>query len=467
MSHNKTVRALEQKLEERDEAFSQLLENFKKLKAEYEKQHYKMKEMEKQIDVLTNSLQTANDSEEDYSDPEELDQNPTENMDTTEAPTLTQKKRKEPSPIDDSPPPTKKVIVDQRYNDNFPTLPPKTPNPSISLNMPHSFKNPPPPQKHHTTPDTTPKASAASSKRENYVPPIILRDSNLWNHLSLHLKKNKISYERAKSTEEGIKIHPTTADDYRKIIKHLDEKKYPYHTFQLPQDKHLHVVIRGIPTSYTPEEVKEELEHQNYHPQAVFRMTKRDKQPIPLILTLIPKTEHHIFQITNIFGLSVRMESLKNTSKQNQCRNCQKFGHGQQMCKAAPKCLKCGEDHHTTTCQKPRDIPAVCANCRGAHPANYRGCPKHPNNIKKTTSSKNPETEQQNRNRSFAEVVNKNKIWDQQAPPTTAKHQQPTQEQTPNITDAILSIQNFAAQFSQMAMQLSRAFAPLVSPPKI
>lgn len=55
------------------------------------------------------------------------------------------------------------------------------------------------------------------------------------------------------------------------------------------------------------------------------------------------------------------------------------------------KSHQCTPHHYTTTCQKPRDTPAVCVNCRGAHPANYRGCSQHPNNVNKTKVRKSPE----------------------------------------------------------------------------
>ncbi|KAG8239610.1 hypothetical protein J437_LFUL019309, partial [Ladona fulva] len=37
-------------------------------------------------------------------------------------------------------------------------------------------------------------------------------------------------------------------------------------------------------------------------------------------------------------------------------------------------CVKCGDNHFSNDCTKPITTPAICANCRGSHPANYRGC---------------------------------------------------------------------------------------------
>lgn len=37
-------------------------------------------------------------------------------------------------------------------------------------------------------------------------------------------------------------------------------------------------------------------------------------------------------------------------------------------------CVKCGDQHNSVSCKKPRMIPATCALCAGPHPANYKGC---------------------------------------------------------------------------------------------
>ncbi|KAJ8909265.1 hypothetical protein NQ315_012358 [Exocentrus adspersus] len=39
---------------------------------------------------------------------------------------------------------------------------------------------------------------------------------------------------------------------------------------------------------------------------------------------------------------------------------------------------KCGADHETGRCEKPREEPARCAHCSGPHPASYRGVPSIP-----------------------------------------------------------------------------------------
>lgn len=76
-------------LQKRDQEFDLLLNNFKKLKDEYEKQFHKMKEMEKEIEVLTSALKTNNLEDDLCSDTEENrntahNAEVTENMDVSE-----------------------------------------------------------------------------------------------------------------------------------------------------------------------------------------------------------------------------------------------------------------------------------------------------------------------------------------------------------------------------------------------
>lgn len=267
------------------------------------------------------------------------------------------------------------------------------------------------------------------------------------------MKENTINFDKAKQSDGGIKINPSTSDDYRKIIKYLEQNNLPFHTYQLPEEKHLHVVLRGIPTDISTEEVKEELTTMGFHPKEVYRMKmNKERKPIPLILLLIPKNENEIFNISKVMGLSIRVESLKNKSKTNQCHNCQQYGHGQSNCRAPPKCLQCAGDHHTTTCTKPRDEPATCCNCGGSHPANYSGCIKNPDKYKKENQQPT------NTHTSYANITS------HKTNKSTA-HQSNTDKDAPaiDLTQAIASIQSFAQQFTLLSTQLSKAFAPLMT----
>lgn len=52
-------------------------------------------------------------------------------------------------------------------------------------------------------------------------------------------------------------------------------------------------------------------------------------------------------------------------------------GHTRTYCNHHPRCVRCGDPHDSSQCQKDRTQPAKCALCGGPHPANYKGCSVH------------------------------------------------------------------------------------------
>ena len=54
---------------------------------------------------------------------------------------------------------------------------------------------------------------------------------------------------------------------------------------------------------------------------------------------------------------------------------CQGFGHKAQNCTKKQKCVVCGEAHSHKNCPNKEKRTSKCANCRGPHVPNYRGCP--------------------------------------------------------------------------------------------
>lgn len=65
-----------------------------------------------------------------------------------------------------------------------------------------------------------------------------------------------------------------------------------------------------------------------------------------------------------------------------QCYNCLHLNHSSELCTLDPKYLKCAENHRTNLCPKTANEKCICANCGEEYPANYKGCPRHPFEIK-------------------------------------------------------------------------------------
>ena len=194
-----------------------------------------------------------------------------------------------------------------------------------------------------------------------------------------HLRANKIGFGSANNLQEGIRIHPQTTEDYRFIQDYLDKNGDEYNSFAFPEEKKLYIVLRGVLEHWDTSYIKEELLKQGFKPTNVVRWYRPDGQPSSLVLILLPKEDRgKVFnELTEINGVKIRVETQQSKSRTTQCHRCQLFGHSQAKCTAQPKCVKCAGDHLTSTCTKPKDTAATCANCKGSHSASYQGCPKH------------------------------------------------------------------------------------------
>lgn len=152
----------------------------------------------------------------------------------------------------------------------------------------------------------------------------------------------------------------------------------PYCTFPPPDEKTLRVVIRGVPEHYSEEEIKLDLEFKGHQSEKVVRFKNAEKKPIPLVLVIIPRHDKEIYKLRYVKQFAITVEPQSPKTNIGQCHRCQLFGHAQSRCTATLKCVRCAGSHITADCIKPVNRPPKCANCGGAHPASYRGCPKYP-----------------------------------------------------------------------------------------
>lgn len=171
-----------------------------------------------------------------------------------------------------------------------------------------------------------------------------------------------------------LKLNLTTVFDYRTITKYLSEENIKYHTYQLPEERNLSVVIRNIPTSIPEETIFSALTELKFNVTSVTRLQNRYKSPIPIVAVLLDKSEKNIFSLDRLLHCVISVESRKSDSSIPQCKNCQRFQHTKNFCNLPPRCVKCLENHHYSECTKDKNSPPICVNCNENHSANYRGC---------------------------------------------------------------------------------------------
>ncbi|XP_068622850.1 uncharacterized protein [Battus philenor] len=100
---------------------------------------------------------------------------------------------------------------------------------------------------------------------------------------------HNITCPKAQNTAQGIRIHLTSVDDFRVLTKHLRTVGLSFHTFALPEERILRVVVRGIPVEVSTDAVLDDLAKQGIPMISAKRMTSaRTKKPIPLLMLAPP-----------------------------------------------------------------------------------------------------------------------------------------------------------------------------------
>ncbi|KAJ8963909.1 hypothetical protein NQ317_006924 [Molorchus minor] len=143
-----------------------------------------------------------------------------------------------------------------------------------------------------TGPSSQPAQAPPAPPPKERIPPVILQSKDHWTWLSRALREKKIQYTSAKLVTDGIRIFPATTTDYRQITKILAEAKVGFHTYSLPEERQLRIVIRGLPEDLPEKEIMEDLQDQGYQPTTVQRMrNRRTKNKMPLVLVQLPEAQ--------------------------------------------------------------------------------------------------------------------------------------------------------------------------------
>lgn len=281
--------------------------------------------------------------------------------------------------------------------------------------------------------EATEIASPEAEPKKEKIPPIIFDSPKEWLLHSKALTGLMTGQLKAVSTPLSMRILPDNEEDYRVIQSYLQSKGVAFHTYQLPKDKEVKVVIRGVPFHIPLDDVSEELKTSGHDVVKVARLTTRDGKETPTLLICLKRGPEvrKIYDLTNLFYCRVEVTHYVTRRGLPQCHRCQRFGHSSRYCTRQHRCVKCGADHDTAVCEKTKEEQPTCPNCKGQHPANYRGCPYYKQLMARTTSAGQPKMQQkktithQNKvdGRSWASVANPQ--------PGTSRQQQGTPSPTP------------------------------------
>lgn len=192
------------------------------------------------------------------------------------------------------------------------------------------------------------------------------------------------------NTPNSSGLYLSNKEDWIICKEMFKSKKIEFHTFTWKDEKEHAFVLRGLHQEIEPEEIKDELnENELLHVKNVYRM-RGTKYPAYLVITTADITIRTIEQIRFVQHTKVRWDRHVNNKIIIQCHRCQAWGHATTNCHALPRCLKCAASHLTRDCTKDPNLPAKCANCGEAHPANNTSCPIYQRKIQTLEKNRYP-----------------------------------------------------------------------------
>lgn len=213
-----------------------------------------------------------------------------------------------------------------------------------------------------------------STEVSQKIPPIYVHNIKDFENFHNSLTKMITDELSITQTKYALKINLSSIDDYRHVTKSFDESEIEYHTYQLPSEKPLSIIIRNLPVSISEESVFKALTDLKFSVTSVTRLQNQSKCPIPIVAVLLSISSKEIYSLNRLLHCVVLVEPRKPSKGIPQCTNCQRFSHTKKFCHLPPRCVKCAGDHHFTQCVKEKDTPPKCVNCEKSHPASYRGC---------------------------------------------------------------------------------------------
>lgn len=226
-----------------------------------------------------------------------------------------------------------------------------------------------------------------TEKRDVVLPPPPVNIMNIHDFSVIREIMNdfhKDDYKLAAMNNDRFKINLKDEATYRKLTRKLNDSEVQWYTYENKNDRPIRVMLRGLHCSTPTSDIKEDLKMQNLDVIDVVNILKKprvseneEKTPLPLFMASFGNKESidNIYNIRYILNTKVKVESLrKNNMIIPQCKRCQGFNHTQKYCAREPRCVSCAGKHLSVLCNVEKTKPAFCINCKGQHPANYRGC---------------------------------------------------------------------------------------------
>ncbi|GFW79250.1 nucleic-acid-binding protein from transposon X-element [Trichonephila clavipes] len=154
------------------------------------------------------------------------------------------------------------------------------------------------------------------------------------------------------------------------------------YVIQPKKNKHIKVVIKGLPHYTKSQDIVTDLEELGYTVTSCNQLiSKRTKLELLFFLVIMPRNSQNptIFDLSSLGYMEIKVEgySIRGIT---QCYRCNNFFQTTANCYMDLRYLKCGKDHPTKDCDiKERQGNPYCINCEVyGHTACYTKCPRFP-----------------------------------------------------------------------------------------
>ncbi|CAK1553809.1 unnamed protein product [Leptosia nina] len=233
------------------------------------------------------------------------------------------------------------------------------------------------------SPRPQPAATTTAAAAAPRYPPLVVEVLPDWTTHFRALRDRLGHAPNARPFGRGVRFSPKDGEEYRIVQRYLTEleknQKVSWFSYSLPAERDLKVAIRGLPADTDPQLIMQELKSLGFEPEHAQRIQASQGRPGCLFLVILKKTPGLTPAIFNQEELlcmpGVTVEAWRGKRGPAQCHRCQAFRHSSHHCHRPQACVRCGGEHRAADCPRPRDEPATCANCKGAHPANHSSCP--------------------------------------------------------------------------------------------
>lgn len=177
------------------------------------------------------------------------------------------------------------------------------------------------------------------------------------------LKVNRVSLAGGR----GVRIEAYSPDIGR-IKAHLGLVKAGLKVEENPK-VNPRIIIHGVPTSMTAEDIRNELIAQNLEQGTdkdlkviYIYPAKKNGRYTSCVLEVAPAIRNILLRSGRVF-LRYAACNIADYIRILQCYKCLQFGHIAANCKSGPACSRCSGDHEMRDCTR-KNEPPVCRNCK-------------------------------------------------------------------------------------------------------